>query len=119
VSIYACDVHGARIRGPLDAIYLTLLQSGDRLGRRLRVCPKDHEVVLAEWSREWTLVDSEGVVDDQLLCSACSQPAQRASDLSAFFATSYRKGSEPEEYYAAYCGACAPDVASRLGLKPS
>lgn len=119
MSIYSCDVHGARIRGPLDAIYLTLLSSGRRDSRRLRVCPNDHRELLAKYAEEWTLASEDGPPNDSAVCSACGNTAERASELDLFFATSYAKGVEPAEYYATYCGSCAEDFRLTFGLKPS
>lgn len=117
VSIYACDVHGSRIRGPLDAIYLTLVQGGRRDSRRLRVCPNDHAELLAKYSAEWFLASDEGAGELAAMCGACQQPLERPADAVTFFGTSYRKGHDPDEYYGQYCGSCAEDFRQTFRLE--
>lgn len=119
MSIYPCQVHGARIRGPLDAIYLTLLSSDGRYSRRLRVCPADHLELLAKYEREWSLATDEGPAGDNTMCCACGQTPERGSRVDVFFATSYRKGQDAAEYYAEYCPSCGVDLRDTLGLKLS
>jgi len=119
VSMFPCDVHHQRIRGPLDAIYLALLRGTDRVSRRLRVCPEDRSAILAEFNAEWVLSTDDDQVEFGFdNCHGCKSEVTPAASWAGFV-TVYAKGSERADYFTLYCDRCASESIQRFGLIPT
>lgn len=116
VSVYPCDVHGARIRGPLEGIRVTLLSHSDRYSRRLRVCPPDLDQILSTHEREWEHIEDEGLAAHQQVCSACAREPQGPEDRFDCFVYVWRRSTPQSEYYGIYCSKCGGDLISTFGL---
>jgi len=116
VSVYACDVHGGRIRGALEGLRVTLLRPQDRFTRKLRVCPADLDQVLSTHDSEWEVVTDEGLGVGSMLCTACGSEASPGSALSSAFVYVWRRGSPMDEYYGLYCSSCGDKLIRDFGL---
>ena len=116
VSVYKCDVHGARIRGALEGLRVTILKGRVRYSRKLRVCPLDLDSLLDEEKGRWGLL-SESVLDapDELQFS-CGHLSPDGPIDSHLFAYVWRRGQPEAEYYADLCAKCCAGYVDRLGL---
>lgn len=118
MSLFPCEVHNARVAGPLSALYFGLLRGSDRYNRRLRVCAKCLDQVMDDHKAEWSPVDSDGAPLDSSVCATCDSEAASGDRLNPLFVTVYRKGEERLDYFGSYCGDCATQLADVWGLTP-
>jgi len=100
VSIYPCDLHGARVRGSLDAAYITVLHGSSSHKRRLRVCSTDLSELLDSHSDTWTEAGDDVTEPGVLLCSTCKKECNEpASDLPVFVTVFARSAESATEYF--------------------
>lgn len=117
MSLFPCDIHHGRIRGSLDALYISLLRGADRRRARLRVCSQDLDALLAEHQVEWREVaDDDGVDLEFDNCYGCQAEVSAAASWAGFV-TVYRKGSERTDYFTLYCNRCGDESINRFQLK--
>lgn len=117
MSMFPCSEHGARVKGPLGALYVSALHGTDRYSRRMRLCGPCLASVLSGVGGEWIPADSSDAGVDLPMCSACSKPVQASDDSWAVFATAYPPGSNRDDYFGQLHAACATGFVDGLGLK--
>lgn len=115
-SVYPCDVHGARIRGALEGLRVTLLRKPSRYSRKLRVCPADVDELLRTHSQEWIEIDDDGLATTDALCGACREPVPAGSNRGDAFVYLWRRNSPQREFYAVYCSSCCDRLIRDFGL---
>lgn len=118
MSLFPCDQHGTRVRGPLEAAYLAVLDGGTRYQRRLRLCADCLDTLLSGEGENWGKVDDETADFAPMVCSACGAKASAPSAMAAFFATIYRRGADRVDYFASFCHDCAKKVVLEHELNP-
>lgn len=118
VSLFPCDVHGSRVRGPLEAAYLAVLDGGTRYSRRLRLCADCLSTILSDEDDAWKQVTDDADLRPSLVCSACGEGGDAPSAFSAIFATVYRRGADRVDYFAQECHDCAKATVLRYELAP-
>jgi hypothetical protein len=116
VSIYACDLHGARVPGALETAYPSLLDHGARYSRRVRLCVGHMSELLEDTRLGLQPMDFEADGETATRCSGCGNPPPDGTRLAALFVTTYRKGEERADYFAQLCHPCADAVVTRLAL---
>lgn len=116
VSVYPCDVHGARIRGALEGLRVTLLRKSTRYSRKLRVCPTDVDEILRTHTSEWVGVDDDGLGTLDQVCTACAREIGNAEERGDCFVYLWRRNRPLEEYYGIYCLNCGDRLVKAFGL---
>lgn len=117
VSIYPCMVHGRRVAGRLDTAYPSIVHSGSRRSRKLRVCPTCLDELFAVDGVRWVQVSMDDGDEFEPVCAACGTDLDGVADPHAFFLTVYRRGQEREDWYGQYCPKCASDLVDKLQLE--
>lgn len=115
MSMFKCDVHGSRVEGRLDAMYLTLLRGGIRYSRKMRICTPDlHDVVNSELMNLVPIDnDWDGVTDPK--CNSCGAQ-HRLGQLDAVFCTAYERGEDRQDFYAQLCHPCGDTLVDKYSL---
>ena len=119
MSIYACSSHGARVKGPLGAVYVSALNGTDRFARRLRLCGPCISEFLTTTGSEWVQQDMDRASVVVPMCSACSKPSNKNSRDVAVFATVYSPGAERADFFGTLHSDCAASFIQGLSLEPS
>lgn len=118
MSIYPCDIHGSRIRGPLDAFYLSVMLDDGWMNRRLRSCRLDLDSFVEEHDKSIPLIDFNSVPTHIEACENCHSDFVSIQDAVPVLLYVYRKGEEPEERYGSWCKRCARNLAVSMHLQP-
>ena len=116
MSIFPCDRHGTRVRGPLDAAYVTVLSGTARYSRRLRLCSECLRGFLDTHSNVWQEVSDNPTLDKPTLCSTCAAQCNEPSSDLPVFVTVYARGNERQDLYGAVHSACGPSFCEAMGL---
>jgi hypothetical protein len=116
MSMYPCSVHGSRIKGPLGAIYVSVLDHGSRYSRRMRMCGPCLGDFEAHAGSNWVAAEQSSEADVLPLCSACGVPTSETENAVPIFATLYRPGQEREDQFGCLHPSCSADYVLSLGL---
>lgn len=106
VSVYPCDVHGARIRGALEGLRVSLVLKSVSYSRRLRLCPTDLDELLKTHSQEWLELTDDGLVPEYTVCCSCEKPLGKFPNRGDAYVYVWRRRSPQQEFYAVYCIGC-------------
>lgn len=83
----------------------------------MRVCAPCLDSVFATYGGHWTKADVESDEAYDPVCGTCEETPESKGELPhAFFATTYRRGREREDWFGSYCRDCAMGLADQLGL---
>ena len=117
VSVYQCDIHGARIRGALEGLRVSLLLKSASFTRKLRVCPTDLDELLKTHAQEWVELDDSGLEAPSTVCSACEETLGVFPERGDAFIYVWRRSSPQREFYAVYCLGCSDRLIRDFQLK--
>lgn len=117
MSMFPCSEHGARVKGPLGALYVSALDGTNRYSRRMRLCGPCLASVLSGVGSEWISADTGTPGLDLPMCSACSKPVPSQDRAWAIFATAYPPGANRDDYFGAVHSSCASEFVAGLGLE--
>lgn len=118
MSIYPCDAHGSRVPGSLETAYPSILDSGARVSRRLRLCAEHMDRFLSQYGSRWTDANATDEVPSREVCSSCGSEEALDSGNAAIFCTVFRRGQERRDYFGPLCKPCSATIELALGLQP-
>lgn len=111
-----CDVCGESGVGRLLGFYLTVIVSGSRKSRRLKLCERDIENLVARYGSKW----SDGLILNRFgfesKCTDCEMQAHAVGLLHPMYVTAYSAKGTRYDYYAVYCGDCANSLIDTFNL---
>ena len=117
MSYYPCEAHGRRINGALESLRVTILQSGHRFSRRLRLCPDCLDKLFVAHISNIPSISDEQIPPEDSLCPSCSGSLDGLGNRPLVAAYVYRLHAEPDERVAHYCLECATNLCGELGLR--
>jgi hypothetical protein len=117
VSTLPCDTCGERVPGPLDNVYLKLLDGPDRYRLKLGLCREHLEQLLGSHEKEWLFVHP--IYGEKLsdCCHRCGTVLGNGVAYDRFFADVYVRGYDKATYAATYCIPCASAIKSALDME--
>lgn len=116
MSIYPCDIHGSRIRGPLDAFYVSTMLPEGWFGRRLRSCRLDLESFVSDHESSLPVIGESDTVVTTPKCMQCGSEYLSQQDCRPILMFVYRKGEEPSEHYGNWCERCSRNLKLSMNL---
>lgn len=117
MSVVPCDLHGETVSGKLLGFYLTVVQDGLRLTRRLKVCDSCVSNLQSSYGSKW----SDGFILNRFTaesaCAQCGELRGERGTLHPMYCTCYNGRGTRYDYYASYCASCAGLLIDTFDLK--
>lgn len=115
----ACDCHATSFRGKSNFAYPAEIRQGTRSGRRVRLCPRGQEELLAS-ARKHLDEMIEGSVtgrSGEPVCGWCGELGP-AEPTARIYLTCYRDHKDRLDYSGWACSRCLSNAESELILRP-
>ena len=116
MSELPCDRHGQRVKGKLLSFYMTVIRSGERFERRLRLCDDCIENVASEYAQQW----GDGFVlrkrNEQWACMNCGVVDMEEGKRHPLYVTCWNIRNQRFDYSSLYCDDCADLFIGTFGL---
>lgn len=119
MSVLPCDVCGETGAGRLTGFYLTVIISGSRKNRRLKLCQRDLDNLVARYGNRWSdgfILNKFGAESE---CSDCGKKSSAVGFLHPMYVTCYSQRGSRYDYYATYCTDCAGVLVDTFELTES
>lgn len=116
MSLYPCDGHGGRYRGPADHAYVAIVHGASAERRTLRLCPDCSERLADFCAAHFSAVGGspDGYSDPTAFeCVVCSLDAIEPQQT---FVTLYRRVAEREDFWGVVCVGHRAELAQRLSM---
>lgn len=117
VSVLPCDRHGHVVPAGVRGVFPSIVISGQRYSRKLRLCDECIGELLDHHDAEWREVTIANRDPDPSACARCATEPGDLKDLNTFWVTLYVQGKYRRDYRSRYCPACSQLMVDTLMME--
>lgn len=116
MAMFPCSADGARYRGPQSTMYPAIVQGGQSIRERLRLCVPHFEQLLKYIGENLQEVVYDVAPSNEPSPSTCSFCGGDLDERKMVFVTAYPQGQAEVQFYGSVCTRCVPVVSRSLLL---